>query len=79
MINPVTPTPQNNRIKHKKLVSGTGYVAMGFGTVCGITGMRSIKFANKMTVHKASAYLVAISTALHLGFVKGLDKFFNKS
>lgn len=83
MINSITATnsipPQNKNKTHKKLVSSTGYVAIGFGTVCGITGMKSVKFSNKMAVHKVSAYLVAISTALHLGFVKGLDKFFNKS
>lgn len=83
MIEPISPSSvvqnDNKRKLHKKLVSYTGYTAMGFGTVCGITGMKSLKFANKMTVHKVSAYLAAFSTVLHLGFVKGLDKLFNKS
>ncbi len=83
MIEPISSTPlvqnDNKRKLHKKLVSYTGYTAMGFGTVCGVTGMKSVKFANKMTVHKVLAYLAAVSTVLHLGFVKGLDKLFNKS
>lgn len=83
MIEPISPSSvvqnDNKRKLHKKLVSYTGYTAMGFGTVCGVTGMKSVKFANKMTVHKVSAYLAAVSTVLHLGFVKGLDKLFNKS
>ena len=79
MINPVTPTPQNNRIKHKKLVSGTGYAAMGFGTVCGVTGLKSVKFPQKMKVHKYSAWPAAFSTMLHYGIAKGLDNLFYKN
>lgn len=81
MINPVNtnPIPQNNRIKHKKLVSATGYAAMGFGTICGVTGLKSVKFPHKMNVHKYSAWLAAFSTVLHLGITKGFDRIFNKS
>lgn len=83
MIEPISPTPlvqnDNKRKLHKKLVSNTGYAAMGFGTVCGITGMKSLKFANKMTVHKVSAYLAGIATVMHFAIAKGLDKLFQKN
>ncbi len=83
MIEPISPTPLvqngNKRKLHKKLVSNTGYAAMGFGTVCGITGMNSLKFANKMTVHKVSAYLAGIATVMHFAIAKGLDKLFQKN
>ncbi len=82
MIEPISPTPLvqngNKRKLHKKLVSNTGYAAMGFGTVCGITGMKSVKFANKVTVHKVSAYLAGIATVMHFAIAKGLDKLFQK-
>lgn len=83
MIEPISPTPlvqnDNKRKLHKKLVSNTGYAAMGFGTVCGITGMKSLRFANKMTVHKVSAYLAGIATVMHFAIAKGLDKLFPKN
>lgn len=82
MIEPISSTPlvqnDNKRKLHKKLVSNTGYAAMGFGTVCGITGMKSLKFANKVTVHKVSAYLAGIATVMHFAIAKGLDKLFPK-
>lgn len=82
MIEPISSTPlvqnDNKRKLHKKLVSNTGYAAMGFGTVCGITGMKSLKFANKVTVHKISAYLAGIATVTHFAIAKGLDKLFQK-
>ena len=82
MIEPISPTPlvqnDNKRKLHKKLVSFTGYTAMGFGTVCGVTGMKSVKFANKMTVHKVSAYLAGIATVIHFAIAKGLDKLFQR-
>lgn len=82
MINPVTSTPvqqnDNRRKLHKKLVSVTGYTAAGLGTICGVTGLKSVKFSNKMKVHKYSAWLAAVSTALHIGIAEGLDKFFYK-
>lgn len=82
MIEPISSTPlvqnDNKRKLHKKLVSYTGYTAMGFGTVCGVTGMKSVKFANKMTVHKVSAYLAGIATVIHFAIAKGLDKLFQR-
>ncbi len=82
MINPVTstkPTEQNvQRQIHKKLVSSTGYAAVGLGTVCGVTGLKNIKFKNKMKIHKYTAFLAAAFTFLHLGIAKGLDKLFYK-
>ncbi len=82
MIEPISPTPlvqnDNKRKLHRKLLSYTGYTAMGFGTVCGVTGMKSVKFANKMTVHKVSAYLAGIATVIHFAIAKGLDKLFQR-
>ena len=82
MIEPISSTPlvqnDNKRKLHKKLVSYTGYTAMGFGTVCGVTGMKSVKFANKMTVHKISEYLAGIATVTHFALAKGLDKLFQR-
>ena len=82
MIEPISPTPlvqnDNKRKLHKKLVSYTGYTAMGFGTFYGVTGMKSVKFANKMTVHKVSAYLAGIATVIHFAIAKGLDKLFQR-
>ena len=82
MIEPISPSSvvqnDNKRKLHKKLVSNTGYAAMGFGTVCGITGMKSLKFANKVTVHKVSAYLAGIATVIHFAIAKGLDKLFQR-
>lgn len=82
MIEPISPSSvvqnDNKRKLHKKLVSYTGYTAMGFGTVCWVTGMKSVKFANKMTVHKISAYLAGIATVTHFAIAKGLDKLFQK-
>ena len=82
MIEPISPTPlvqnDNKRKLHKKLLSYTGYTAMGIGTVCGVTGMKSVKFANKMTVHKVSAYLAGIATVIHFAIAKGLDKLFQR-
>ncbi len=82
MINSVTQKPYITDKKwqiHKKLVSSTGYAAMGFGTVCGLTGLNNVKFKNKMKVHKYSAYLAGLFTFLHFGIAKGLDKFLYKS
>ena len=36
--------------------------------------MKKVKFPHKMKVHKISAYLAGITSFLHFGFVKGLDK-----
>lgn len=77
-----TPNPAiktGKKSLHRRLVSDSGYAALGFGTVCGITGMRKVKFPHKMKVHKYSAYLAGITSFLHFGFVKGLDKIFNKN
>lgn len=68
----------NRRKIHRRLVSHTGYAAMGFGTLCGIAGFKKIKIPNRIKFHKISAYLAAGFTALHFAFVKGLDKLFYK-
>ena len=80
MINPIGTDAlgqKNSRQKlHKNLVNGTGYAATGFGTLCGITGLKSIKFANKIRIHSLSAWLAAISTVLHIGVIKEFDRFY---
>ena len=82
MIKPIGTNPaQQNNTKyniHKKLVADTGYAATGFGTICGITGLKCVNFSNKMKIHKYSAWLAAASTAMHIAVVKGMDKFLNK-
>lgn len=84
-INPMmTELPKNNsqsdsrRKIHRRLVSDTGYAAMGFGTLCGIAGFKKVKIPNRIKFHKISAYIAAGFTALHFAFVKGLDKLFYK-
>lgn len=80
MINPIgvsTVKQNGNRRKvHKNLVTGTGYAATGFGTLCAITGFKSVNFSNKMKVHRLSAWVAAISTVLHIGVIKGFDRFY---
>ncbi len=79
MVTQVSFQKNDNRWKvHKNLVSGTGYAAAAFGTVCGVTGLKSVKFSNKMKVHKYSAWLAAVSTFLHIGIAEGLRKFLYK-
>lgn len=56
----------------------SGYAALSFGTVCGLTGLKSVKFPYKMKVHKYSAYLAAITSFWHLGAIKQWDKIFKK-
>lgn len=72
------PIKSNKWNLRRHLVSDTGYAALGFGTVCGITGMKKVKFPHKMQVHKYSAYLTGITSLLHFGFIKGLDRIFTK-
>ena len=78
MINSISPNTisQNNRKTRKNLVSKTGYAAAGFGTICAITGLKQVKFAHKMKVHKVSAILAGIATAIHIGIIKGYNKIF---
>ena len=79
MVTQVSFQKNDNRWKvHKNLVSVTGYAAADFGTVCGVTGLKSVKFSNKMKVHKYSAWLAAVSTFLHIGIAEGLRKFLYK-
>lgn len=78
MINSISPNTisQNNRKTRKNLVSKTGYAAAGFGTICAITGLKQVKFAHKIKVHKVSAILAGIATAMHIGIIKGYNKIF---
>lgn len=78
MINSISPNTisQNNRKTRKNLVSKIGYAAAGFGTICAITGLKQVKFAHKMKVHKVSAILAGIATAMHIGIIKGYNKIF---
>lgn len=87
MNNTITAASQSNISKFQpdakwqrrsRLVKWSGYAALGFGTVCGVTGFKTVKFPHKHTVHKYSAYLAGITSFLHLGFIKGLDRIFDK-
>lgn len=69
MITPVQPSVDKKPLR-KQIVSYSGYSAMGLGTLCGVTALKSVKFPNKMKVHKYSAYLAGISTLLHFTAVK---------
>ena len=73
MMNTIQPVqtiqpPINGKSKH----------SLRHRLVCGITGMRKVRFPYKMKVHKYSAYLAGITSFLHFGFIKGLDKIFTK-
>lgn len=84
MENTITPIPatQIRSIKphqrQKNLVSWSGYAALGFGTICGATGLKKVKIPQKRNIHKYSAYLAGITSFLHFGFIKGLDKILEK-
>ena len=82
MINSVSSLNQNNFQKKSnyrhKLVSYSGYAAMGFGTITGVSGFKSVKFPGKMKVHKISAWMAAISTFVHFAVIKRVDKIFQK-
>ncbi len=67
-------TTGTNWQRHKKFVDWSGYGALGFGTICGVTAFKKVKIPQKRNIHKYSAYLAGITSFLHLGFVKGLDK-----
>ncbi len=74
---PIQSQKQNTARKlpiYKNPVSWSGYAALGFGTICGATGFKKVKFPHKRNIHKVSAYLAGITSFLHFGFVKGLDK-----
>lgn len=66
------------RQQHKAFVKWSGYAALGLGTACGATGFKKVKIPHKHTIHKYSAYLAGVTSFLHFGFVKGLDRIFDK-
>ena len=78
-VNSTQPVNTHNKTKTRYLnIKYSGYAAMGFGAVCGITGLKKVKFKNKMTVHKISAILAGISALWHLGTIKQWDKLIKK-
>lgn len=79
MNNTITSAPKPvNWQRRKQLVNWSGYAALGFGTLCGATGFTKVKIPQKRIIHKYSAYLAGITSFLHLGFIKGLDRIFEK-
>lgn len=81
----VTQNPQSQKFQpdakwktRKRLVSWSGYAALGAGTVCGITGFRKVKIPHKHAIHKGSAYIAGIASFLHFGFCKGLSEIFTQ-
>lgn len=80
MIRQVSLQKNDSRWKiHKTLVSVTGYSAAAVGAACAVTGMKSVKFANKMKVHKYSGWFAGFSTIMHIAVIKGIDKFLYKN
>ena len=77
-----SPEKQNYSRKSKARylnIKYSGYAALTLGSVCGITGLRKVRFPYKMKVHKYSAYLAGISSFWHLGAIKQWDKIFSKN
>ena len=74
MINPVPFTHKRPKYGRRQIIRDSGYAAIGAGTLCGITGFKQVKFANKMKIHKYSAYLAALTTFIHLASIKLWDK-----
>jgi len=74
MIAPVNATSTQSKYGRRQIIRDSGYTSIAAGTVCGITGMRQVKFPYKMKVHKYGAYLAAIAALLHWGAVKRWDK-----
>ena len=80
MMNTIT-TPQptlHNKSKARYLnIKYSGYTALGGLGICGLTGLRQVKFPKKMQVHKYSAILTVITSLWHLGAIKRWDNIFN--
>lgn len=74
MINTVNTYSTPQKYGRRQIIRDSGYAAIAAGTVCGITGLKKVKFPHKMTVHKYSAYIAAITSFLHLGAIKRWDK-----
>lgn len=74
MLNSITSIPQQPKYGRRQIIRDSGYAAIAAGTVCGITGLKKVKFTHKITVHKTSAYIAAITSFLHLGAIKKWDK-----
>lgn len=79
MIKAINPAQTQSKYGRRQIIRDSGYTAIAAGTLCGITGMRSVKFPYKMKVHKFSAYTAAITAFLHWGAVKGWDKKVNRA
>ncbi len=76
-VTPIQTSKQNtkeNWQRRKKLVSWSGYAALGFGTICGATGIKKVRIPQKRNIHKISAYLAGITSFLHFGFAEGIDR-----
>lgn len=57
-----------------KNIKYSGYIALGSIGVCGLTGIKQVKFPHKMKLHKISALVTAVSSLWHLGAIKRWDK-----
>lgn len=74
MIKAISGVQTQSKYNRYKLIRDSGYVAIGAGTLCGVTGFRKVRFPFKPRVHKYCAYIAAISSFLHLGAIKNWDK-----
>lgn len=78
-VNTAQPTNTQKKSKARYLnIKYSGYASLGFGVVCGVTGMKKVKFKHKMSVHKFSAIMAGITAVWHLGAIKQWDKIFSK-
>jgi len=79
-ISPIMFNSNNNHSKSNLRylnIKYSGYAALGGLGVCALTGLKSVKFNHKSTVHKYSAILTVVSSLWHLGAIKRLDKIFS--
>jgi len=74
MISAVNLAQPKAKYGRRQIVRDSGYTAIAAGTLCGITGLKSVKFHHKMKVHKYSAYIALAASLLHWGAVKMWDK-----
>ena len=80
MISAVTQQPihKKSNLRYQN-IKYSGYIALGSIGACALTGMKQVKFPNKMRVHKYSAILTAVSSLWHLGAIKKWDKIFTNN
>lgn len=65
----------SRKFSRHTMISYSGYAALGFGTIAGVTGFRKVNIPNRMKIHKYSAIMAGVTSFLHLGLIKvGFNK-----